>query len=72
MLEIDWKDVGWLTEAMEKQEPGRFWGSREQEGAGYLKYLTYRMYQGQPVPIAGSFGVRGPPLLEKRVEGQGT
>lgn len=38
MLEFGWKDVRWLTEAMEKldkvqeeQEPGKCWGSRVQE-----------------------------------------
>lgn len=43
-----WKDVRWLTEAMEKLDKGqegiasgKFWGSREQEGVECLKCFTY-------------------------------
>lgn len=49
MVQFGWKDMRWLTEAVEKldkmqegQEPGKFWGSREQEGVECLKCFTYR------------------------------
>lgn len=79
MLEIGGKDVGWLTETMEKlekaqkeQDAEKLWGSREREG---VECLTYHCFTHHCIKASSSPSlVHGVicDLLEEEDNRQGT